>query len=189
VPIYAFECTAGHLFERYAPLARFTEKTRCPSCRRLARLTVRARRGPSSGFAPVVVHRHADGHYSFPAHTSAPLRLGYERVELRSLAEVRKFEKQVNAVEFRKHVEHKEREERSFGRGRAERQAELRSLAQHMTPMGRDFAHVAMEATNRKSRSRDAARFEAGFYVEAFSNDRSSLADYRDQKTGWKERR
>lgn len=137
------------------------------------------------GFDPVVIHRDAQGNIRYPAHSEAPVPAGFQKVELRTVAEVRRFESEVNMVERVKADQSLSQRERAFSEKQAEARRDLRSRMAHMSEFGKDFARHAMENTNqRRPKSRDV-----GFHVDVFSNNSSNRETHRDALTDWKGRK
>src|SRR5262245_28429608 len=66
----------------------------------------------AQSFEPVVVHVDKDGNVRFPGRADAKVPKGYEKRELTTVREVRKFEGQMNERERRKWSQHLENEER-----------------------------------------------------------------------------
>lgn len=136
-------------------------------------------------FDPVVVHVDKQGNIRFPGHADAACPAGYERRELRTVNEVRSFERHVN---LKDRVEWEQRQairEQQFSEQQSANRRELRSAMERMSQRGRDFAELAM----RRNNDRKKAQFHDGFFVEAFSQDSSNRDAYRDERTGWKGRR
>lgn len=95
MPLHDFECSGGHQFEK--EVGWDVERKKCPECGKWAERVWMSRR---SGYryleTPMVVHKMADGSYSFPARADAPTPVGAERVEMRSFADYRREIKKVN---------------------------------------------------------------------------------------------
>ncbi len=178
-PKILYRCDCGHegtyWFRRNGKIACF----QCDSPLEWSRTTTAA------PFEPVVFFEDAAGNKRFPAAPDAPVPAGFERRELRTIHEVRNFERAVNQEERAEWDEYRNAEDRAFGEQRQARHAELRAAMQHMSPYGRDFAQVAMEQTNRKGRG----SYEAGFRLEVFSENAGNREAYRDERTGWRSRR
>lgn len=136
-------------------------------------------------FDPVVVHKDGQGNYRFPGSPDALVPPGFERVELRTTAEIRRMERDVNRGEGERHDGAQAREEGFYAGLKAQRRSELRAAMTHMTPTGRAFAEEAMRQTDERPRG----RFDANFHVEAFSQDASNREPYRDEATGWRPRK
>lgn len=148
-------------------------------------LVLKRRRSNAQPFSPVLLFRKPDGSYSFPGVNDAPTPEGCQRVELRTVDEVRKLEREVNRIEYARHEEAHGREEAFYAELQSRNRSELRAAMQHMSPAGRDFALEAMRRNDERSRP----RFEPGFNIEIFSQDSSNREDYRDQTSGWRGRK
>jgi hypothetical protein len=136
-------------------------------------------------FDPVVIHRNEAGEVRFPGRTDAQVPAGYEKVELRTLAEVRKFEREMNARDRAVHASAQERSRIQMEQLRLKERGELLQMMQQMSPFGRDLTRVAIQATDERARK----EYDPGFRVEVFSDDASNREAHRDRETGWKERR
>lgn len=156
-------------------------------CEGRARLTLvlKRRRANAQGFSPVLVFRKPDGSYSFPGVNDAPTPDGYRRVELRTVEEVRDFEREVNRREFDIHDRAESGEDAYYSEVQRRNRAELRAAMQHMSPAGRDFAVEAM----RRSDERRRPRFDPGFHLEVFSQDASNREPYRNERSEWRGRK
>lgn len=134
---------------------------------------------------PTIVHIDKNGNYRFPGAADAKVPKGYHKVELRTMQERERFEREVNRAESARAGLHREREDRAFAGYREAQRSELRSRMAHMSPLGRDFAMAAIKANNeRRSKSADP-----GFNMEIVHMDSQNRTDYRDERTGWKPRR
>mgnify|MGYP001608314398 FL=1 len=132
---------------------------------------------------PVVVYRAPDGTFRYPGATESAStahydRLGYTRVELRSAADVRRFERQVNQherAENQQRVEAQHRQRESMeGRNRSD-------LFHRMKTMSAAGRTIAQTAINRNiSRHQQERTSDPGFRIEVYSDDRSS----RDESRG-----
>ncbi len=109
----------------------------------------------AQGFDPVVIHRDAAGNIRYPANGSAPVPEGYQRVELRTIHEVRKFEAEVNQREHAASDQHLSAREKQFSEKQAANRRELRTAMDGMSNYGRDFAREAIERGNNR-RAADA---------------------------------
>jgi hypothetical protein len=144
-----------------------------------------ARSVNASLFDPVVIHRDAAGNIRYPANGSAPVPEGYQRVELRTVHEVRKFEAEVNQREHAASDQHLSAREKQFSEKQAANRRELRTAMDGMSNYGRDFAREAIErGNNRRAQTR-----EVGFHLDVFSNNSSNREVHRDERTQWKGRK
>ncbi len=142
----------------------------------------------AQSFDPVVVHRDAEGNIRFPGHTHAPVPPGFQKVELRTVREVRALEREMNHRESARALDHITREEMAFSADRADRRSDLTASMRHMSPFGRDFARVAMQQMDERRRT-SRRTGEAGFYVECLTQDSSNRGGQRDASTDWKYRK
>lgn len=189
MPMADYRCEAcGAVVERFfhhPPEEVPCETEGCPGPARRTfepSIAMRRPRSMAQSFAPVVVHKDAQGNYRFPGSPDAAVPPGFERVELRTTAEVRRFERDVNRAEAERHDGAQVREEGFYAGFKAQQRAELRAAMARMSPAGRDFAREAMRANDERPRG----RFDAGFYVESFSVDSSNREPQRDESTGWR---
>lgn len=138
-------------------------------------------------FDPVLIFKDAQGNVRFPGRNDAPTPEGFRRVELRTVREVRAFEREMNLKETARHDAAQGREDgfHSYLQGR--NRAELRALMDRMSPAGREFAAVAMEESDRRQGQRPA--FDPGFRIDVFSDNASNRELHRDERTGWKPRK
>lgn len=139
----------------------------------------------ASSFDPVVIHRGKNGSVRFPARGDARVPEGYAKVELRTIQEIRRFEREINQQERAIHDDHQAREEHALTPDRSARRAEVRDAMRRMTPLGRDFARLAMKRNDERPRG----NFDAGFHIEVFEQDSSNREPHCDQRTDWKERK
>jgi len=192
VPVADYRCgrcgaVVEHFFHHIpAEIPCETERCPGPAVRTFdPSITMRRPRSRAQPFDPVVVHRDADGNYRFPGSPDAAVPAGFERVELRTTAEVRRFEGDVNRRESERHDEAAARDQGFYGRLQTQNRSDLRAAMRHMTPLGRAVAEEAMRANDEKLRG----RFDPGFHVEAFSQDSSNREPQRDETTGWRPKR
>lgn len=137
---------------------------------------------PAQGFEPVVIHEAKDGRVRFPGHVSAVAPEGFMRRELRTVAEVRAFQRRINTSENSKIARKNEIDCEALERMEHDNRRELRSRMESMSPAQRAFAQYAIDRNNnRRPKSGDA-----GFHLDAFEYDRSNREEYRDAKTNWR---
>jgi hypothetical protein len=185
MPLLWARCTVdpSHLHELNRPLAMYPAMPTCPDCgaATVHDMSVGQRQ---STVDPVVVFRGPDGQIRFPGDangTSAHVYAtqGFERIEIRGAAEMRRFEKAMNATEYSRaarRLEHKQsqREERQrILRG------ELRQRMQSMSTAGRAIARAVMDRNDNRPRERVA---DANFHSEVYSFDRSNRDESRDSQ-------
>lgn len=136
-------------------------------------------------FDPVVVHVDNTGKVSFPGRSDAKLPPGYERRELRTIQEVRAFQKEYNKRAGEEHEVRQGIKEAQFSENQARHRSDLRVAMMSMSRYGRDFARLAMEVNDKRRKSQPAP---VG-YFEAFENDASNRDAHRDELTGWRPRK
>ena len=208
MPLYASRCTSdacGHLVVEYRPLARYADCPICPKCD-----------GPTekayvpSGYTinspAIVLFKADDGTFRFPGDPNGKSAakyadLGYQRIEAKGWAEVRRLEKQVNAqqsVEIRRRAEddcrlreestHRRRSDFFHGIQHGFQMPEMRENSSgelvptgrmktvHLGELGRAVAMAAVARNNAKSRPNPT---EAGGHFEVYSFDRSNRDESR----------
>jgi hypothetical protein len=138
-------------------------------------------------FEPVVIHRDAQGNIRTPGSIHAPVPAGFERVELRTAAEIRHFEREMNRRERSRGEDVRSREEQHWGAQKAASRSELFQAMRGMSNEGRDYARYAIEQGNQ--RRHRLASYDPGFHIEAFSQDASNREAHSDSRTGWKGRK
>lgn len=175
--MHDFSCPDCGIFERMVDWQ--TEEVTHECGKQASRVFVTRRTYRAQAFDPVLVFKDQSGHYRFPGRNRARIPAGYEPVYLRSSAEVRRFEKSVNANERNRYMQAKERESRFFDPLLSQSRSDLRQKMQRFSPAGRALAETAMRENDRKS-SVDY-RFDAGFHLEAFSNDASNRERWNDK--------
>lgn len=106
-----------------------------------------------------VYYKNAQGKIITPWTKDGRPPKGYQRVEARGGAELRRFEREMNQREKDRHDDHIERRERVYEpQIKAAREDLMRSLK---TDFGRQLAREAIERNNQRSRTRN---YEAGFH-------------------------
>jgi len=208
--MYDYSC-GEHLFEAFAHIDE--EEMPCRFCDKPATRDVigsmqrglppRYERNMAQPFTPTTIHVNAKGEINFAMHSNAPIPPGYEKRELRTIAEIRKFEKQMNEKQRVEYVEHKSREHERFSAMQRERRKTMRQALETGSCMMRDkdgnpqrvdfseadkdLARYAMEQNDQRAYMQ--RNWDAGFFLEALSMDSSNREGYRDVLTGWKTRR
>lgn len=132
-----------------------------------------------------VVHRDANGNYRFPGRADAAVPAGYERIELRTVAERDRFEREVNVKERTRWEQLQHGKDMAFGGVRAQNRSDLRTRMQSMSNLGRDFANIAMRHNDNLPRE----RYEAGFHIESNHWDSRNRLGEKSEHTGWKRRK
>ena len=193
MPIYEFRCSdesCGDISEKILSMKEYNSEQVCEreSCgkkseriyhdTRVERYYQRMAQNPN----PVVIHRDKQGNVRYPAHADAPIPLGFEKVEMHTLGEIHKFEKEQNLDMREEHERFAEGEYAHNESLRKERHANLRSLMPGMNSYGKDFARAAMEHS-MKTGPRNT---DPGFHVEIAHYDQRERGEYRDEQTGWK---
>lgn len=174
-------CAAIQTYNR--PLAEWPATRPCEAC---GGETAQVHLPPRVTWAvdPVIAYKAPDGTFRFPGATAGASvanyeKQGYTRIEMRSAADVRRFERQVEDQqrgESSRRVEaaHAQREARD-----KHHRSELFHRMKTMSTYGRDLARAAM--ANGNSRRQEASQ-DSGFYVEVFSQDRGSRDRSRDER-------
>jgi len=173
-------CTNDHIEEVNRPIADWPSTPPCPTC---GAATVQRHLPPKvqHSIDPVVVYQAPDGSFRYPGDTDGLGsgkydRAGYTRIELRSAADVRRFEAHMNKRELS--LSHRKVEARQAQREAREShmRGQLRQSMSSMTQKGRDLARAAMRKADDEPR--EQAR-DGGFHVEALSYDRSNRPESR----------
>jgi len=188
MPLYDFSCvtpSCGRIFERLLQLSEYRDPQPCPDCHGPTEKILLPSGLNASHFDPVVVHRDKAGNIRYPGAADAPLPAGFERVELRTFADIDRFSRQVNVSERRKIDQEVSRQQHAIDVTESRMRPELRAAMARMTPQQRAFAEVAIAANNaRRPRTTDA-----NFFLEAREYDGSNREAYRDVRSGWKARK
>jgi hypothetical protein len=172
--------TCGKVFEHYRPASEWPKTPPCETC---GGPTEQAHFPKAVNWTmdPIVVYRAPDGSFRFPgdAHDAGAGkydRLGYERMELRSAADVRRFESQATAHDS-------SLAQRRFEQQQAQREArektnrsELYRQMPSMTRFGRELARTAIARNDGKPLKRAHA---GGVVSEVMSYDRSNREESR----------
>ena len=131
---------------------------------------------------PTIVHIDAKGNYRFAGAAAAPIPKGFHRVELRTMHDRERFEREVNKAERRRAQEHREREEMTFGGYKSQQRSDLRGRIPQMSPLGRDFAMTAIRMNDQRRKKTG----DPGFHMEIVHFDSQNRPEYRDARTNWK---
>ncbi len=207
MPIYVRKCAddvCDHYFEVTLPMAEYDADADhpCPKCGHVSIRGFLPTHVSASNVEPIIVFKDEKGEYRYPGDPSGLsaanyAKLGYERVELRGWADVRRFEKDVNtrqgseiARRVERQLEVKEMEVKA-------RRSEVinglrngfvvpefdergrptgRNKTIHMSAVGADILRASMERNDGKPR---AHVFDAGFHSDVYANDRSNRDDSR----------
>jgi hypothetical protein len=181
VPRIDVRCQHGHISEVVRPLADWPNTPPCPECGASTE-QIHLPRQTQWTCDPVIVYKASDGSFRFPGDTSGVGthkydRLGYERIELRSAADVRRFETVMNKRELSRASRRVEAMQAAREARESETRRELRRQMESMSERGRAVARAAMSMNDNKRR--ESAK-EVGFHVEAFSYDHSNRDESRD---------
>lgn len=183
MPLIDVKCENDHTAEVQRPLAMWPATPPCPEC---GAATTQYHPPPRSRWTldPVVVYRTPDGSFRFPGDTSGSStgkydRAGFERIELRSAADVRRFETQMNRREYARASRRVERQQQMREEREKYSRRELRSAMESMSERGRAVARAVVRMNDNKPRERAS---EAGFHIECFSYDRGNREESRDSQ-------
>jgi len=181
MPIYVQCCTAcGHTFEDVRTVSKIDPNPPCRECDSPTERTFAP--ATNTGYADaIVVYQAPDGTMRFPGakdgRTVAEYNAaGYARHEIRSAAEMRRFEGQMNRHEKSIMARKLERKQAAREQRESELRSELRSRMQSMSTFGRDAARAAMRHNDSKPRERTA---DPNFHSEVYSFDRSNRDESR----------
>lgn len=176
-------CDNDHEHEVQRAAADWPACPPCPTCALPTRQWP-GRKRTYTQVEPVVVYKSPDGSYRFPGDRTGQSaasyqQQGFERVEIRGAAEMRRFERAMNRHEYSRasrkvEAQHRQREERE-----AVSRSELRSRMQSMSTAGRTLARAAMARNDNKPRPK---AHDANFHNEAYSFDRSNRETSRDER-------
>lgn len=182
---YDFYCkTCDRVEEHKASYETVDAGWECPCGSHMEYLPSFTRPGDAQNFSPVVIHRDALGNIRYPGSADAPVPLGYEKVELRDLHSVRKFEAEVNSRDLAQSVQFSEAQ-KSLREGQLkENRRVMDGLVKNFTPRGKRFYDQMREVSEKKSAS-GHNRPDPSFFVEAFSQNSSNREDHRDAASGW----
>lgn len=174
-------CANDHVSEVYRSINDWPSTPICPNCGASTE-QVHLPRAVQWRADPIIVFRGPDGQYRFPGDATGLAasnyrKQGFEQIELRGAADVRRFESHMNKHEFRRAARKAEvmqamREERE-----RHSRSDLRVLMQSMSPAGRAIARAAMRRNDGKPR--EYAK-DSGFHSEVYANDRSNRDASRD---------
>jgi hypothetical protein len=155
----------------------------------------------AQSFSPVVVHRDAQGNVRFPGAADAPVPAGFQKVELTTVHQIRKFEREMNSKDTATSEKFREARAKFLdGQLAANREAVDRIAAggtwegtdekgrviqrRGLSPRGQKLLDMIRQASKQKqAQGRSSARPE--FFVEAFTQDASNREHHRDARTDW----
>jgi len=185
MPLYDLACqSCGRQFEHFIPLTLYPTTPPCPTC---GEPTIRELLPPVNRRATpdaVVVYRAPDGSFRFPGDTGGISagkyeRMGYERIEARGHAEVRRLEKRLNTHETSQMARLAEHQAARREHGETLRRSELRARMQSMSREGRDLARAVINRNNAKP---VRVVRNPGLHVDVYSNDRGNRDESRDRR-------
>lgn len=196
MPKYSYECPVHGAFDISVPISQHSDHPPCPypaangndfetivvdsgdvrpSCQEVTLQTYTPERAKNWAIKPIVIHVGEDGKVRFPGDEHARVPKGFNRVELKSLSEIRAFEKEMNQKFSSEAARHHENEERHFEAVRAQLRGDLRQRMQTMSAFGRAFAQFCIDANNQRRRKSS----DVGFQVQVINFDQSNREPYR----------
>lgn len=180
MPLIDVQCASGHITEVMRPLAMHPATPPCPSCG-AETIQIFLPKSASWTCDPVVVYKAPDG-FRFPGDpnslsTARYDKMGYERIELRNAADVRRFETVMNKRELSRAARRVEAMQAHREARESASRSELRNAMASMSERGRAVARAAMRLNDNKPRERAQS---VGFHVDVYSNSRSNREESRD---------
>jgi hypothetical protein len=208
--MFDFECPQGHHTEHFLP--KFTERVQCghnPTGQYAC--TEEGEYRPSfwysssvqtaQRFSPVVIHRDEHGNVRFPGNANAPVPEGFQKVELATIHDVRKFEAEINKQDTIKSEKFREARAKFLdGQLKANREAvdeiirggTWQGTDEHGRPVERRGISPRgmkileqLRAASRLKQERGRSQTNPEFFIEAFSKDASNREHHRDASTNW----
>lgn len=163
------------------PLAMHPATPACPTCGAPTE-QIHLPKATAHSIDPIIAFQAADGTFRFPGEADGVAARRYAaegmtRIELRSAADIRRFESQMNKREYARAARRVERMDEMRQRRQEQMRSDLRQQMQSMSPAGRAIARAAMERNNAKPALRAK---ESGFHLEVMSYDRSNRDESRD---------
>lgn len=186
MPSYDYMCEQGHYTERFMKMSEMVSTATCAECGKEARrvfITLGQARD-AQPIQPVVVYRKRDGGFIYPGDSGPRNYPDAERVELRTLGELRAVTREQDRQDRETWELTREAEEAHQGPLRRERRAQL--MMSLNTNFGRDFLRVAIEQNEQR---RGQRRYSPGNFFEVAEMDRSNREPQYDRQTGWRARR
>lgn len=174
-------CANGHVHEVYRAVADWPATPVCPNCGASTE-QIHLPKAVTWRAEPIIVFKGPDGQYRFPGdpnglQASTYRKNGFEQIELRGAADVRRFEAHMNKHEFRRAARKAELQQRMREERERHSRSDLRALMQSMSERGRAVARAAMRRNDNKPREHAK---DAGFHSEVYSFDRSNRDESRD---------
>jgi hypothetical protein len=139
----------------------------------------------TSAIEPVLIFRSASGKIRIPGSNTARTPAGYERMEIRDIQTLSKFDKGYREQLRRESSDLRAAHDQAFADFQKQSRSELRQQMQSMNPFGRALAEYAMKKSDERRRPNDGD-FNAG--MEVLNYDASNRSVHRDQATGWRPR-
>ena len=199
------QASCGLVFEDIRSIQQYDVNPPCLACGASTERTLAARTSPTLA-DPIVVYRAPDGTFRFPGQSISAMgqryaAAGYERIDIRGAADMRRFESHMNARERSVMARKLERKLEAREARESQSRSELRrGLAQGFTlpevdpstgrrtgrvvnvklgERGRDLVRHTLQRSNDKPRERTA---DANFHNQAYSFDRSNREESRDSR-------
>lgn len=192
MPSYDFQCSDNHYTEKFTRIADMPSSVICEHvvngspCGKVA---PRVFLSPATArdaqpIEPIIVYKKDDGTYLYPGDSNPRKYEGCQRVELRTLGEVRAVTREQDRLDRETWDQTQIAKEIQEGPARRERRAAL--MDRLTTQFGRDFARVAIEAAERR---RMGKSYSPSNFYEVAEYDRSNREPQNDRSTGWRDRR
>ncbi len=172
-----------HLHELNRPLAMWPEMPPCPDCGSPTDHDLAVGRR-ASNVDPIILFHGPDGQVRFVGDANGInahdyRRQGFQEIRLQGAADVRRFEKHMNAHEYSRAVRRAERSQEQREAREKVTRSQLRDVMSSMTPFGRALAREAVRRNDNKPRPQEKAR-DPGFHSDVYSNNRSNRDESRD---------
>lgn len=151
--ILDYECDNGHLFQA----ARGRDREKCPTCGLRSPIIWISPRSPHRQLqTPIVLWKYADGSLGVAGGADSVTPRTAERIEVRSLAEYRRYANVLNS----QHRSKESRREEAFLAMREAMETERRSRLSHLMgqesdPVAKDIYREALEYDKGGRRSRE----------------------------------
>lgn len=192
IPSYDFECPDKHYTERFTRIADMPSSVVCEHdvdgspCGKVA---PRVFLSPATArdaqpIQPIIVYKKDDGTYLYPGDSNPRKYEGCQRLELRTLGEVRAVTREQNRLDYETWERTRIADEQVNGPMRKERRAAL--MDKLSTQFGKDFARIAIEKNEQR---RAGKRYTPGNHYEVAEFDRSNREPQNDRSTGWRDKR
>lgn len=205
MPMFDFECPVGHHSEQF--LSAFAETSPCgeEGCAEVGvyrpSFWYSSRVQTAQRFSPVVIHRAADGSVRFPGHANAPVPEGFQKVELATIHDVRKFEAEINKQDTIKSEKFREARAKFLDGQLAANRAAVDEIARGGAWQGTDEQGRIVErhgisprgmkildqlrSASKQKQAQGRSQVSPEFFVEAFTKNASNREHHRDEATSW----